>query len=348
MKAGPEVVTVEPLGEGGGAEWDAFVDGAPGATACHRSGWRQIVSGVMGHEARYLVAREPEGRLVGVLPLARVRSRLFGDYLVSLPFLNDGGPLGSPEVRERLAAEAVGEARRAGVDLLELRTRTPLSGAVEAAVRKVTVLLDLPDTPGELWDDTLRAKVRSQIRRPMKEGMEVRFGAEERHAFYGVFARNMRDLGTPVLPEAFFEGLAAVLPELVRFGVVYHEGEPVAAGCGFAWKEEFEMTWASSLREHNRLAPNMLLYWAFMERSILEGRRVFNFGRCTPGGGTHRFKLQWGGHDLPLPWTRWAPGRTVATPSPTSRKFRMAVRAWQHLPLAAANRLGPLLSRNLP
>lgn len=345
---GASDVTVAPMGPGEEPEWDAFLAGDGQGTFCHLSGWGRVLRDALGHSTHYLLARDRGGAVAGLLPLARVQSRLFGDFLVSLPFLNDGGPIGAPEVRSALCAQAIDLARRSRVDLLEIRSRYPVPGPLNDASRKVTVLLPLPATPRELWENTLRAKVRSQIRRPQKEGMEVRFGPGQLPAFYRVFARNMRDLGTPVLPRRLFEAILREFPEQVHFGVVYHGAEAVAAGCGFRWQGEFEMTWASALREFNAMAPNMLLYWAFMERVIEEGGTVFNFGRCTPGGGTHRFKLQWGGTDLPLPWGRWAPGGTETTPNPRSRKYRMAVRAWQHLPLAAANRLGPLLARNLP
>src|SRR5690606_25614950 len=150
------------------------------------------------------------------------------------------------------------------------------------------------DSPETLWNDGLRSKLRSQIRRAMKEAMEVRFGPDQRRAFHLVYARNMRDLGTPAHPLVLFDAIARAFDDRVIFGAVYWRGAPVAAGCGFIWRETFEMTWASSLREHNRMAPNMLLYWAFMEEAIRRGVRTFDFGRCSPGSGTHRFKLQWG------------------------------------------------------
>lgn len=303
---------------------------------------------VLGHRTFYRVALDADGATCGVLPLVHVRSRLFGNYLLSMPFLNYGGPLGDAGAREALAAEAVGIARGAGVDLLELRSRDAPPPGMQVSGRKVTVLLPLPRTADELWSDGFRGKLRSQIRRPQKEGMETRFGADQLPAFYEVFARNMRDLGTPVLPRSFFERIARVLAEQVVFGTVYLGNAPVAAGCGFVYGGEFEMTWASSLREHNRSAPNMLLYWSFMERMIESGVATFNFGRCTPGEGTHRFKLQWGGHDVPLPWAQWSPGGTNATPSPDRPLFQMATAVWQRIPLPVANRVGPLLARQLP
>jgi hypothetical protein len=122
----------------------------------------------------------------------------------------------------------------------------------------------------------------------------------------------------------------------------------VAAGCGFIWGQEFELTWASSLREHKQRAPNMLLYWGLMQHMIGRGLGVFNFGRCTPDGGAHRFKLQWGGETVPLPWLQWSSTGTAAPPSPDRPLFQMATRVWSRMPLAVANTVGPLLARSLP
>jgi len=335
--------------DGDTSAWDAFAARAEGSSFCHLAGWRDILSDVLGAECLYRVATDSSGEWQGVLPLARVKSRLFGHYLVSLPFLNSGGPLGSPAARRQLAQEAVAEAHRSRADLLELRTRD--AGDLELAVsgRKITVLLELPSSAEQL-SSSFHSKLRSQIRRPIKEGLTARFGPDQRDPFYAVFAQTMRDLGTPVLPRALFERLAVTFPELVVFGAVYRGDQPLAAGCGFVWRGEFEMTWAGALRDSRPLAANMLLYWSFMEQMIARGVRVFNFGRCSPGGGTHHFKRQWGGADVPLPWCQYAPnGATAtATPSPDDPAFAWGPRLWRRLPLAVANVVGPRLVRFLP
>jgi FemAB-related protein (PEP-CTERM system-associated) len=339
-------LTILPLG-GAAGSWDEFVARAEGGSFCHLAGWRDILSNVLGAECLYRVATGPSGEWHGILPLARVKSWIFGHYLVSLPFLNYGGPLGSSAARRRLVQEAVAEARRSRVDLLELRTRHTGDLDLPVSTRKITVLLELPPD-AEALSKSFPAKLRSQIRRPMKEGLTARFGADQREAFYEVLARNMRDLGTPVLPRALFEGVAQTFPDLVVFGVVYRGRQPLAGGCGFVWRDEFEMTWAGALRESRSLAANMLLYWAFMEQMIAREVRVFNFGRCTPGGGTHHFKRQWGGTDVPLPWCQYAPAGLRSTPSPDDPAYSWGPRLWRWLPLAIANRLGPRLIRLLP
>jgi len=344
------------------AVWDDFVESTPGGTYCHLSGWADVMREVFGHETRLLhvqTAADGSGSssLAGVLPLVWVRSRLFGAHLVSMPFLNYGGPLGTEKARTLLAQCALGEAREGRADVLELREREAagegrrldaLSSEYTVTERKITVVLPLPDDPEVLWKDGLKSKVRSQVRRPMKEGLTSRLGSDLVDDFYSVFTRNMRDLGTPVLPLALFRSLPQVFGDRVRFCVVYRDDEPVAAGCGFFCAGEFEITWASSLREHSRVAPNMLLYWALMEHAVEAGAEAFNFGRCTAGTGSHRFKSQWGGEDEPLPWAAWSPSGRLATPNPSQGRFALAVRIWQRLPLPVTRVLGPVLARNIP
>jgi FemAB-related protein (PEP-CTERM system-associated) len=267
-----------------------------------------------------------------------------------MPFLNYGGPVGSPAAQHRLSAWAVEEAKRTRADAVDLRNLAPaaLAAGLSPLARKITVVLELPASADTLWNQGFDAKLRSQIKRAQRESMTVRFGADQVTPFYDVFARNMRDLGTPVLPRRLFEALAHAFPGQVVFGVIYHQHTPVAAGCGFLWRGEFEMTWASSLREFNARAPNMLLYWSFMEQMIGQGAHTFNFGRCTPDGGTHRFKLQWGGRDVALGWSQWRRRAVAEVPAKDRGTFRLAASLWQRLPLPVANRLGPVLSRRIP
>ncbi len=347
MTTGEQSIRVIPF-EGPDAEWDRIVASLPESDFCHLAAWRHIMSDVLGHETHYYLALDLSGEPVGVLPLVRVRSRLFGDYLMSMPFLSYGGPLGPPPAQGALAAHAVSLAEQLGVDLLELRGRSAPPTPLVPSSRKITVLLDLPATADELWEKGLKSKLRSQIRRPMKEGMTTEFDAGLVDAFYDVFSRTMRDLGTPVLPRRFFEAVAERFPDQALFGVVRHGGDPVAAGCGFLWNGEAEITWAGADRQVSRLAPNMLLYWSFIAETVARGGSVFNFGRCTPGSGTHRFKRQWGGRDVPLPWGQWSATGVQGTPSPDSAKFRLATRTWSRLPIAVTNRLGPPLARLLP
>lgn len=332
---------------GPSGEWDALARAADGFTHFHLHDWKGVMERVFGHECLYLEARDDAGALAGVLPLVRVKSVMFGHYLVSMPFLNYGGPLGRDDAVRALAGRASELAVQDGVRLLELRSRVPLPIELPVSHRKITVVLDLPSDPALLWKQ-LDAKVRSQVRRPQKEGITVRFGADQVVPFFEVFSRHMRDLGTPTQSLRLFQEIAEAFPDDAWFGCAYLGDRAVACGCGFRWAREFEMTWASSLVEVKRLAPNMLLYWSFMERAIAEGLTLFNFGRCSPGAGTHRFKLQWGSRDEPLWWYARARGAGATTPSPDDAAYAWGPRLWKRLPTPVATALGPRIVRYIP
>jgi FemAB-related protein (PEP-CTERM system-associated) len=333
---------------GPAAEWDAFVAARPEATHCHLHAWKRVIEGVYGHDCPYLSARDGEGRLTGVLPLADVRALGFGRFFVSLPYLNYGGPLGDAESVRALAARAAAMASEARADLLELRCAAPVDAGLARVDEKVTCVLDLPAGGADALWAAFPAKLRSQVRRPEKEGAEIRFGPGELDAFFAVFARNMRDLGTPTHPRAFFAALLGELGERAWIGCVHLGGRPVAGGCAVRHGSTVEMVWASSLREASAAAPNMLLYWAFLRRAAEEGLATFDFGRCTPGGGTHRFKRQWGARDVPLPWYRALRRPGAAAPAADRGAYALGARVWRRLPLAVANLLGPSIRGAIP
>lgn len=335
---------------GNGDVWDDFVRSQPHWTHFHLYGWRSILDRVFDHECIYLEARDAGEALVGVLPLVRVRSVVFGHYLISMPFVNYGGPLGTEAASRALCEESARMAERDEVRLLELRSRVPLSTDLSVSHRKLTVLLDLPALEKPLWD-SFNANVRRRVRRAEKEGIEVRVGLDQLEAFYRVFAVHMRDLGTPAQSLEFFRAIAEEFPNDVRFACAYLGDLPIACICGFLWGTEFEVTWASALRSHKHLAANMLVYWRLMQRAIAEGARTFNFGRSTPGSGQHRFKLQWGAaRDETLWWYQRARTTEAAlsTPSPDQGRYALATQIWRRLPVALTNRLGPSIVRYIP
>ncbi len=97
------------------ARWDAFVDACPEASFFHKAGWQQIMHEVFAHRTHFLFA-ERAGVIEGVLPLAQVKSRLFGNSLVSLPFAVYGGVAAtSAAAVEVLEQEAQALATRLGV-----------------------------------------------------------------------------------------------------------------------------------------------------------------------------------------------------------------------------------------
>jgi FemAB-related protein (PEP-CTERM system-associated) len=192
------------------AAWDEYVAAHPDATGYHMMGWRLVIEQTFGDGAVYLVAKDDRDAITGVLPMVFFASRLFGRFLVSLPYVNYGGILAdTPTARMMLLVAAEDRARSLRAKFIELRHQAELDFGWPKRQHKVSMRLELPQGFDTLWKN-FPSKLRSQIRRAQKEGMNIRFGGEEiLHNFYQVFSRNMRDLGTPVPTCKFFFGLSS-------------------------------------------------------------------------------------------------------------------------------------------
>lgn len=330
-------------------DWDAFVDAHPDGTVAHAYAWRGIFEDVLGHGSEYLAARR-DGVVTGVLPLVKFRSRLFGRFVVSLPFLNNGGLVAQDEDSARSLLE---EARRVGAAFkaahIELRHRDRQLPDMPFRDHKVGMLLPLPRGSETCWNG-LDRKVRNQVRKAQKSELESVSGGEPLlDEFYDVFSRNMRDLGTPVLSKRMFAEVLRRFPGRAAVFLVRHKGQPIAASLPIAHRDTFEVPWASSLKEFRQLCPNMLLYWTMIEAAITRGCTVFDFGRSTPDAGTYHFKLQWGAVPRKLHWEyALLAGRSIPDQGPTNPRFKAAIAAWTKLPLWMTVAFGPSIVRNIP
>ena len=342
-------VAVQPLALHQYAQWDAFVQQQPGASLYHLSGWRGVCMQAFGHDCPYLAAWRG-GRIVAVLPLVRLQSRLFGHFMVSVPFFNYGGLLGSDAAaRHALLAQAVALARTEGCSHIELRERQPLPGW-PSRTDKISMLLALPDSAEQLWKK-LGSKLRAQIKKAQSHGLQFQHGgAELLDDFYQVFCTNMRDLGTPVYGKDFFATILRQAPGQPRLFIGRtKEGQAVSASLVVQHNGTMEVPWASTLRSANGLSANMELYWQMLSHACSEGCKVFDFGRSSRDSATCRFKKQWGAEPVELHWNYWlADGGELPRLNPDNPKYRLAIAAWQRLPLWATRLIGPRLVKYLP
>lgn len=327
-------------------DWEQFVTTRGDEAGYHSWNWQRVFENAFGHRCVYLMARR-DGGVAGVLPLVQIKSRLFGNTLTSLPFLNYGGVMADgAETADALItrARSEAEARRCGhVELRHVAAQFP-----NLPSKQHKVSMRLPLRPN-MWD-ALDRKVRNQIRKAEKSGLEIeRGGLELVPEFYQVFARNMRDLGTPVYSRRLFEEVARAFPDRSRLHVVRLNRQPVAAGFTYRTPQMVQLPWASSIREFNPLCANVLLYWDAIEFARASGARVFDMGRSTPNEGTYKFKAQWGAQPVPLTWEYQllTPGE-MPNVSPANPKFQLAIAVWQKLPLALTTRVGPMIVRAIP
>jgi len=333
-----------------GAEWDSFVRASEGATAYHCFGWRAVLARSFGHPSHYLAAIDDSGEWRGILPLVHMRSRLFGNFIVSLPFVNYGGLLCDDEGAAALLLHEAERIRRScGATHVELRHVARRLANLPTKQHKVTMVLELASSAEDQWK-AFDPKLRNQIRKAQRSGLQFRRGHMDLvDAFYEVFARNMRDLGTPVYSKEFFRNVLETFPDSTATMAVLHEGQIICAGIASWFKGRLEVPWASSIKDYKTLCPNHMLYWEAIRFSIEHGFREFDFGRSTPNEGTYNFKKQWGALPIQLNW-QYLTDEHAQLPelNPSNPKYRAAIGIWQRLPVSVTKFLGPLIVRNIP
>ncbi len=329
------------------AEWDAFVQACPQATFFHRSAWQGVLREVFRHDTHYLYVRRG-GRIAGVLPLAHVKSLLFGSALTSLPFAVYGGVAADDEAAaQALEAEAQRLALQLGVPHLELRQlqrqhadwpRQDLYVTFRKAI--------LPDDEANLL--AIPRKQRAMVRKGIKNGLTAQVDADAAR-FFQLYASNVHRHGTPALPRRYFDAL------LERFGrdaevltVCAPDGRPVSSVLSFYFRDEVLPYYAGDDEAARELAANDFKYWELMRRACARGLRVFDYGRSKQGTGSFAFKKNWGFEPQPLHYEyRLYKRDAVPQNNPSNAKYKLLIETWRRMPLALANWLGPFVVRSL-
>lgn len=330
--------------------YEKTLSGLDAARRFYDPRWLHVVCEGLRHRPYLLTARRGE-QYEGVLPLAFVKSLLFGRFLVSLPYVNSGGVLAAnDEAAKALIDRAVELAKRLRVKHLELRHERDLPHPAlnSRLTSKVHMRLALPDTSEALWEQ-LKAKVRNVVRKGERPGFTVHWGEQDLlNDFYCVFSRNMRDLGTPVFSRRLFRSIMAQLPGEAEFCIVRDDGKPIAAALLVHRDDVTEVPSASALREYNSRNANSLMYWHLLQRAIERGQAVFDFGRSSEGSGTYRFKKQWGALPEPAVWLYHVLEGDVSDMRRESGKYDRLVERWRRLPVWLTRWIGPPIVRGIP
>jgi FemAB-related protein (PEP-CTERM system-associated) len=327
--------------------WDAFVQTCANATFFHRAGWERIEREVFRHETHFIYAQQGE-EVVGVLPLARVRSRLFGHALVSLPFAVYGGvATDNDAARDALEAHAQALARELQVEHLELRHMERRHPDWPQQTLYVTFRKELAANEEQNMNAIPR-KQRAMVRKGIRNGLSstIDDGVER---FFALYADNVHRHGTPALSIRYFEALREVFgADCEVLTVETADGRPVSSVLSFYFRDEVLPYYAGDDLDARDLAANDFKYWELMRRACARGIRVFDYGRSKLDTGPYAFKRNWGFEPTPLHYEYQLYRRdSVPQNNPNNAKYALMIKAWRRLPLALANRIGPHIVRNL-
>ena len=336
------------LDEIGPEAWNDFVLQCPEATFFHRAEWRDVITRSFGHTCYYLGA-EKDGSLVGVLPLTWVKSWLFGSALISNGFCVAGGPAVVEEgARTALDEAALDLLKKTGADYLEYRSSHHKRPGWQS---KSDLYAGFSRSIEADEDSNLKQiprKQRAVVRKALtSDELSVTHGSDV-DDLYHLYAISVRNLGTPVFSKKYFQQMAACFGDDCEITTISHQGKPVSSVLSFYFKDTVLPYYTGSVPEARRLGSNDLMYWRVMRRAVERGCRTFDFGRSKVDTGPYSFKKNWGFEPVPIVHEfHLAPGQPLPNLNPTNPKFSLAIEVWRRFPLFVANRLGPLIVRNI-
>jgi FemAB-related protein (PEP-CTERM system-associated) len=344
-------MNIRPANDSDRAAWDAFVQNHPDCSPYHLSAWTRAIERAYGFKSFNLIA-EKDTQISGIFPLTMLKIPFKKPDLVALPYCDVGFPITlNSQVQGELLNEAVSIAKTNNASSIEIRGHIDYDliqnqgYPFQVKSEKVRMLLELPPSAEDLWNG-FPSKLRSQIRKAEKNGLRFQFSNESIDDFYAVMTTNMRDLGSPVHGAKWFKEIIRQFADKAKIGLVYHQETAIGAGLILRAGNKISIPWASTLRPFNRLNPNMLLYWKFLEYAADSGAEVFDFGRSTQNEGTYKFKSQWGAQPAALDWyTLFLNAPAPKNRQKTTNYREFAEKNWQRLPLFVANFLGPLLRK---
>lgn len=344
-------VRIRPLDDASAPAWDRFVRATPEATFFHLSPWARVIREVFGHPTFYAYA-EQDGAIVGVLPLARMKTLLFGDLLSSTPFCVYGGiAAATAEATAALEAYALDTQRRLQAPVLEFRR---ISAEDPGWVGRPPLYFTFRKPITITGDDekdmaaNIPRKQRAEVRKGLKRGL-VAVTNQDADVLHRVYAESVRNLGSPVFPRRYFRALLAAFPGEADVTTVLAEGRPVASVLSFHFRDEVLPYYGGGTWAARSLSASEVMYWVVMRRAGRErGATWFDFGRSKIGTGAFDYKKNWGFTPEQLHYCyRLAPGAAIPENNPNNPKYRLFIAAWKRLPVPIANLLGPPLVRGL-
>ena len=348
--AGP--LTLHLLQPNDAGRWDAFVRACPDATFFHLSGWQKVIEQAFGIKTWFYYVQQ-DGQIQGVLPLAEIKSRLFGHSLGAMPFCVYGGPAtigDQAAVRAMLDGAADALAKQLGVGHLEYRGMQrfhPDDASWHTKELYVTFRKAISADDEENLNAIPR-KQRAMVRKGIKLGLK---GVVEDNVdrMFEAYATSVHRLGTPVFPKKYFALLQQTFGDECEVRTILTDkDELVAAVLSFYWRDEVVPYYGGGMDLARNVAGNDFMYWNLMQAAAARGCRLFDFGRSKLGTGAYDFKKNWGFTAEHLPYEYKLYGAdALPDNNPLNPKYQLFIKMWKKLPLPLANFMGPYIVRNL-
>lgn len=311
--------------------------------------WGELLNKVHGHRLFYLEEEK------GVFPLALVKSNIFGNRLISLPFADYGGPIAyEKEIADKLISRAKELAGEMDVDYIEIRSPDDRYFSIlekNGFTRRddyFTYITCLDRPLVDLWK-SIGNKNRNMIRKAEKNNVKIIHSQDKNDikTFYKLYLRTMKRLGSPPQPYRYFETLWGLFyPGNSHLILANYYGNIIASNLYLLHKDTIYHAYNCSSGEFRGLGSNNLMQWSIMKWGIENGYKYLDFGRTREKAGNVLFKSRWGAEAVTMPYYYKFIKKELEERDEI--KYKWISNIWsKYLPMSVADYMGPAIIKEI-
>lgn len=332
-------------------EWDRLA--LSKGTVFHTIAFREILTASFGYQCAYHAVLASDGRICALLPLIAGRNLGLKKAGVALPFVNYMDICATDDEALRFLLGTVPELLdKLGLDYIELRFKEQdMSGSGwSRQSENYTFALPLTDDEEKVLALST-ASNRNHVRKVYKNNwFTVSFDPRHLEAFYQVYVKRMKELGSPAPDIRFFKRFFEYLPDnTFLLTVLENETGKIVGGMLLITSPSNKTVYypyGANLIEYNSKYLNNYMYWEAVKFAIKNKMEYLDLGRSQIGSGTYKYKEQWGAKALQLKYLVYNGGRQGASP-PDRGEFSLLVALWKVTPGFVTNSLGKQIIKYL-
>ena len=335
--------------------WPDFVELHPRSSVFHSVGWLKALRCTYRYEPVVFTTSPPTSPLKNGLVFCRVKSRLTGNRLVSLPFSDHCEPLcDSAEDLAFLVRYLQSALEPQNCRYLEVRPVNGNFGCSEPERRftqsSIYFLhrLELRPSLDELFRNFDRDCVRRRIQRADRAGLIEKCGRSEGllREFYKLFVATRGRHRLPPIPYAWFRNLILCQSQALEIRLAYKEKTAVSGILTLRFKNVVYYKYGCSDANFNNLGATPWLLWRAIAAAKSSGAVEFDMGRTdVDNPGLLVFKNHWVPQPTQLVYLRFP--ETKPLDAPDEWKLRFAKRVFSCMPKNLLRLTGRLIYRHI-
>jgi FemAB-related protein (PEP-CTERM system-associated) len=332
-------------------KWDQFLSKSDDSTYFHTIEYKEVLEKSYGLKSQYYFV-EDKNKICGIFPNFQVGGGLFSKKLISQPFAPYGGFIidqktkNKTRVRSLFLSKYEDIMKRQKIAFMELKSNKnlKLSGLKNNNI-DYSLVLKLEDK--KILYSKFSKSIRRILKKDINSELEFIYDSTDIHSFYKIYSKSMKDKGSPVHSFLFFNNLFNISRKNIKICLIKYDSKIISVVMLITYNKNVVYSWGATLKKYKYLAPSYKMFWEIIQK-INNKYDYLDFGKSQIGSGTYKFKKKWSAKSIRL-YKYYFLNLITEIPDISQKTLKRKIfsKTWKYLPVFMANRLGPLLRKNI-